>query len=844
MVNSVTAAKSKITQKEKGQAKASADAAKLSKAKETKSKNKEQLQKDIDMPGGGGRGTAGAGRGKGPGPESDEQTRKRKTTQDKDDFDKRHEKNLAKVYVVWNQEHDLQKPTNYWKGMLKADKASLKPYTMDELMGEGDTIHNNCRIADKKKPLRTGEFHSVEFWMVLFCGAFDRNSKAYNDPSSPKLRSFATRLCKTDPKAIFDEYAWNGDTIKSRQDTIAWVAARKFLGDVWNSKVFDVAKSIEDMEVDDEDVNMRNVETKKTNNDKTTNDPTMVTPGKKVNWTTVQNNKKDKGNKETEKQNEKQKEKDVMPATSQFFLSKGIRKNNYDSNLGNTAYTRKHKLYIKTKLPKVMSKDDAEAEAEVVKAFVGIIQRLFLLDSRAVILPWNDRKHVKPITEGKSLPKSRDQMEQYVDRVFIQHNKAAYCRIKVSFDIDEDLFFGDTDWFSGKGCWYEKDFLQVKIITCAGWFVGSVAYQGGNVKDFSEAISQHPLLVSKNIQVEVRTHAIKIEQQEKLKKEDIVKALHVYGDYNKMATIREVLRRIYREGLTKGYPLGVKMRFVPNIADPRYPVTAGTKSNIKILRGKQKSFLKNILKQKSHTIQGLDFYVEEIEATLRQVVMGMRSSEAPDSALFTSVEDDGGTRATFTFHKRFEEEARHMVTVLPIMLHHLFGARVWSWFTDEAKAETSGWVYDEKLGRVVSPDEGYTEEMLKDLDWDDESIEENEEEELGRPAPAFRMEPKIILDKPASSNHYNDNGTVKTHATMFQEKNKDNKKKYDEPPSAVSTEDDTTREAPSSLTDSSKNKMEMAKQFLAAMEGDADLKAMLKKALDSAAPVDGAGADD
>jgi hypothetical protein len=45
-----------------------------------------------------------------------------------------------------------------------------------------------------------------------------------------------------------------------------------------------------------------------------------------------------------------------------------------------------------------------------------------------------------------------------------------------------------------------------------------------------------------------------------------------------------------------------------------------------------------------------------------------------------------------------------MVTVLPIMLHHIYGARVWSWFTDEAKAETSGWVYDKNLGRVVSPD--------------------------------------------------------------------------------------------------------------------------------------------
>lgn len=123
----------------------------------------------------------------------------------------------------------------------------------------------------------------------------------------------------------------------------------------------------------------------------------------------------------------------------------------------------------------------------------------------------------------------------------------------------------------------------------------------GNVKDYSEAASQHPLLVAKGIQVEIRAHVIKIDQQEKLKTEDMVKALHVYGDYNKMATIREVIRRIYRQGLKLGFPLGVKMWFVPNIVDPRYPVTtAGTKANIKILRGKQKSFLKNILKQKSH----------------------------------------------------------------------------------------------------------------------------------------------------------------------------------------------------------------------------------------------------
>jgi hypothetical protein len=97
------------------------------------------------------------------------------------------------------------------------------------------------------------------------------------------------RLCKTDPKQIFDKYAWDEHRIKSRQDMIAWVAARK---------------------------------------------------------------------------------------------------------------------------PKVTNKDDAEAEAEVVKAFVTMIQRFFHLDSRAVILPRNDKKHINPIIEGKTPPKLRDQMKQ------------------------------------------------------------------------------------------------------------------------------------------------------------------------------------------------------------------------------------------------------------------------------------------------------------------------------------------------------------------------------------------------------------------------------------------------
>ena len=187
-----------------------------------------------------------------------------------------------------------------------------------------------------------------------------------------------------------------------------------------------------------------------------------------------------------------------------------------------------------------------------------------------------------------------------------------------------------------------------------------------------------------------------------------------------------------------------------------------------MLRSKQKSFLKNIRTHKSNTIQGLDYYIEEYEVTLRQVIMGIRTSTDIDKAVFISVEDAGGTSAIFTFHKNNADEARQLVMwSLPIVLEMKYGARIWTWFMEDAKAKTSGWFYDDKLGKIVSPDEQYTKELLDDSDWDDDSIEEQDEEE---PSQRFTFDNKIILNTPAKSNHYGDNGSVKTYDNPFEQR--------------------------------------------------------------------------
>jgi hypothetical protein len=60
------------------------------------------------------------------------------------------------------------------------------------------------------------------------------------------------------------------------------------------------------------------------------------------------------------------------------------------------------------------------------------------------------------------------------------------------------------------------------------------------------------------------------EQQERLKSEDMVKVLHIYGNCNS-ATIIWVkwLENIQRR-IKKCYPLGIKMRSMPNIVDSKW----------------------------------------------------------------------------------------------------------------------------------------------------------------------------------------------------------------------------------------------------------------------------------
>jgi hypothetical protein len=61
-----------------------------------------------------------------------------------------------------------------------------------------------------------------------------------------------------------------------------------------------------------------------------------------------------------------------------------------------------------------------------------------------------------PLVDSLTLLKNYSQMEQYVDRVFIEYNKLAYCRLRIAFDIKEDGFFEDDCFLSHRDIGSEK----------------------------------------------------------------------------------------------------------------------------------------------------------------------------------------------------------------------------------------------------------------------------------------------------------------------------------------------------------------------------------------------------
>jgi hypothetical protein len=251
-----------------------------------------------------------------------------------------------------------------------------------------------------------------------------------------------------------------------------------------------------------------------------------------------------------------------------------------------------------------------------------------------------------------------------------------------------------------------------------------------------------------------------------------VKAIHIIGDDRQTAKGRKAFNEVFGSRNDSGYPQQRVMRFVPNIADNRFPATQGRVKDVVKMMGKQKKIMKDAKTIYTDTICSLHFYVPQIGYTLCQILMSMRSANDPDTQLFMAVDERtyGSYAVAFTVHKDRMAEATSLIPLLNIVMEAKFGPRIWEWFTDTAKDASQGYVYDSETGRIRNLDEEYEDdESSIESEADNEFVQELSESlniasgKNNGKGDAFDLDLSFMLDNEENpKNQYGDSGSVKT----------------------------------------------------------------------------------
>ena len=388
-----------------------------------------------------------------------------------------------------------------------------------------------------------------------------------------------------------------------------------------------------------------------------------------------------------------------------------------------------------------------EGSQELVTGFNTAVRRLIHLDSAMIILPWEDGSNIAPIKKGNRLPNTRELMDFYVDKTFVTQGEECWSRFRLAHDKCIEHLCDDKNWFRKQGMWFCADDMQVRNHIAAGWFLGS--HPNMICKDLKEAIMQHPAM--KDIPFAIKHQNIRLTLRGKIPKKDQVRAAHILTEYSRVTEMRSIMKSIYDKPGDIGLPLGIVMRFVPNIADPRYKGNDRTRENCRRLKMKQKNFLDRTDIQPSMALQSIDFSLKDV-GTLRQVMMGLEANSSTDEQpmnLFISVEEPyDSTSINFIYRK--ENADQSTMSALPLILQAHYGPRCGCWLTKHAESETSVWEYDITAGTIKSNDDDYTSVILQG--WHGDSDQED----------IFSNEIPVVMNHGGNRNQYDDNGTVLT----------------------------------------------------------------------------------
>ena len=390
---------------------------------------------------------------------------------------------------------------------------------------------------------------------------------------------------------------------------------------------------------------------------------------------------------------------------------------------------------------------------------------------------WNKRTRLSVIKKGQPLPKTREDLEEYVDKLWLQKGRSPWIRFKAGNKDSKKILHDDlTNWAKREDYTVAKEKIQAKNLSKVGFLMG---YHPSalNASNLELALKQFENL--KDIQIEVRNEGIQVS---KSKPRSTARAPTIWTSWEQAGRCRSAHAKIYSTSNKGAYPLATQARFIPNPLDSRFITSVQARAMAAKAQSKHETFIKKTSTGVGYNIIGLDYYIEDYQVTLRQAIMSIRSASEPDFNLFTAVDDmNYSNNVTFAFRKTLESEALAAIPGLPLILEGHYGPKIWTWFAQSAQDETEGYEWDPEQGLIGKNEViDYTELA----GWEDleEDIPDSES------APATTVHGFSIVANNLGQNQYQDDGTIKTkHFQTSEQSNLDNPNPENQDPATTIT---------------------------------------------------------
>ena len=654
---------------------------------------------------------------------------------------------------LWKQA--IYPTTDNWESLDKDSIKNLKPFTTPELLGEDEDDKNSLRkqMEEGKEMIATdlkNQHPTIENWLLVILNVFSDFSPDLTHYAA--LRTTFIRLALSDPVALFPKDQWFNDGLSMVYESHAiWIASYIEFGAPWKNREY----------------------WQEPTKPPPTKPPPKPLP-KPSNHNPYDKKNKKKPTKEGVKFADPTKKDPPnpppLPITGNYqYLNKPLVTNPYKTKAVAKMkdYSRHYRTYVKIKLARITSESFPDQEVELTSSLKQLLHYIWATDSSALILPWAKTSSNLPLKKGSDLPKSKFDMDKYVDRIWMMKNQNAYCRMLVAHNPEPKKLFEDSQL---QLC-IEKSQLMLIIeriqadrLVSAGHLLGYHTMVC-NCANLADTIQQYPIL--QGLSIEIRPEFISFGKKNGTKQAERskTKILQVYVAWDSSGKARRALLQIYSKSNKGNYPLGVSARFVPNVEDHRFihttpgrlAYTNSLKKHIKFMEQTDVISTPNIIE--------LDAIIPRYQTSLRNLIMHIFSSKNNNWNLFVAVDTSYYGDVLFAFRTELANEAKNMLAALPLFLEATLGhSDVWKWFTSQARDEAQDYRWDLQHG-LVSKCGDIKDFQIDDWEHLDDLVEVVDSDD------ADALQPFKLDMTQFGSNTYRDDGTIQTHHLLAADRN-------------------------------------------------------------------------